>query len=254
MITVSVQSNIDQAIRELGVTIKAQVAYAARKAVVKTAEDVRQAQIREMRDVFDRPTPYTLSSVENKLITTNPPTAHVWLKDFAGKGTPASKFLLAQIKGGARPIKRFEAALRSVGALPEGMIAVPASGAKLDAYGNMDRGQIVQILSYFRAFPEAGYKANMTAKTKARLAKGTKKKRGMAYFVGRPGDRLPLGVWQRTNFGQLGSAIKPVLIFADAAYYRPIFNFEYVGRTTTNRVFNDHFRRAMAEAKARGIT
>jgi hypothetical protein len=133
------------------VTIKAQVAYAARKAVVKTAEDVQQAQIREMRDVFDRPTPYTLSSVENKLIKSNPPTARVWLKDFAGKGTPASEFLQAQIKGGARPIKRFEAALRSVGVLPEGMIAVLASGAAAPTatWTAADRAD----LSYFRAFP-----------------------------------------------------------------------------------------------------
>jgi hypothetical protein len=254
VITISVQSNIDKVVREFVEKTKAQVSYASRKAVTKTGEDVREAQIKEMKDVFDRPTPYTLSSVETKLIKNDPPTVRVRLKDFAGKGTPAAKFLQAQIKGGARPMKRFEVALRSVGALPEGMIAVPATGAKMDAYGNMDRGQIVQILSYFRAFPEQGYRANMTDKTRERLAKGTKKKRGMAYFVGRPGGgKLPLGVWQRTNFGDLGTAIKPILIFADAAIYTPIYNFEYVARTTASRVFNDHFRRAMAEAKARGI-
>jgi hypothetical protein len=254
MITVSIQSNIDQVVRELGAQIKAQVSYAARKAVVKTAEDVRQAQINEMKDVFDRPTPYTLSSVYNKLIKSDPPTARVWLKDFAGKGTPAAEFLQAQIKGGARSLKRFEVALRSVGALPEGMIAVPATGAKMDSYGNMDRGQIVQILSYFRAFPEAGYKANMTAKTRERMAKGTKKRHGTAYFVGRPGNgKLPLGVWQRTNFGAWGTAIKPVLIFADAAIYNILYNFEYVSHRTIARVASGHFRAALAEAKARGI-
>lgn len=253
MITVSVQSNIDKVARELGVTIRSQVAYASRKAVTKTAEDVRQAQVREMRDVFDRPTPYTLTAVENRLIKNDPPTARVWLKDFAGKGTPASKYLLTQIKGGARPIKRFESALRTAGVLPEGMIAVPASGAKIDAYGNMDRGQIVQILSYFRAFPERGYKANMLHKTRERLARGSKKRLGFSYFVGAPADgKLPLGVWQKTTFA-IGSAIKPVLLFADAAYYRPIFNFEYVSRITIDRVFNGHFKAAMLEAKARGI-
>ena len=68
-----------------------------------------------------------------------------------------------------------------------------------------------------------------------------------------PGNgKLPLGVWQKTPFA-LGSAIKPVLIFADAAYYRPIFNFEYVSRITIDRVFNSHFKAALAEAKVRGI-
>ncbi len=253
MITISVQSNIDQVVRNLGATIKAQVSYASRKAVTKTAEDVRQAQIHEMRDVFDRPTPYTLTAVENRLIKSDPPTARVWLKDFAGKGTPASKYLLAQIKGGARPIKRFESALIAARVMPAGMMAIPASGAKFDAYGNMDRGQIVQILAYFRAFPEMGYKANMTDKSRERLARGTKKRLGFSYFVGAPADgKLPLGVWQKTTFA-LGSAIKPVLLFADAAYYRPIFNFEYVSRITIDRVFDNHFKAALIEAKARGI-
>lgn len=253
MITVNIKHNIDEVVRELGPMIKAQVSYASRKAVTKTAEDVRQAQIHEMRDVFDRPTPYTLSAVENRLIKSDPPTARVWLKDFAGKGTPASKYLLTQIKGGARPIKRFESALIAAKVMPAGMIAVPASGAKFDAYGNMDRGQIVQILAYFRAFPEQGYKANMTWKTRQRLQRGTKKRVGFSYFVGAPADgKLPLGVWQRTTFA-IGSAIKPVLLFADAAYYGPIFKFEYVARTTIARVFNGHFKAAMLEAKARGI-
>ena len=91
----------------------------------------------------------------------------------------------------------------------------------------MSRGQIVSILSYFRAFPDNGYKANSTAATRAKLKRGTKKRQGFELFVGAPADgKLPLGVWQRTYFAQ-GSALKPLLIFVKSTRYNAIFDFDY---------------------------
>lgn len=253
MITIDVKSNIDQAMSKFVLATKAQASYAARKAVTKTAEDVRKAEIQEMRDVFDKPTPYTLAGVENRLIKRDPPTARINLKDFSGKGIPASKFLRSQITGGSRRLKRFEKALVNAGVLPEGMVAVPGQGAQMDSYGNMKPSQIVQILSYFRAFPETGYRANITEAGKARLRKGTKKKQGISYFVGRPGNgKLPLGVWQKVYFG-VGVAIKPVLIFVDSPLYEAIYNFDMVARLTLDKVFDWHFTAAFNEAKARGV-
>jgi len=224
-----------------------QIRFAVASALTKTAKNVEEAERREMRDVFDRPTPNTLNSLYVKPATSASLTATVGIKDFAGKGIAASKYLASQINGGSRRVKRFEKALQAVGALPGGYRAVPGSAAKMDAYGNMQGGQIVQILSFFKAFPEAGYKANMTDKRRASLAKGTKKKQGFAYFVGRPGDRLPLGIWQRFNMG-LGSAIKPVIIFVPHAIYEATFDFEYVARRTVERTWETEFNKAMAVA------
>ena len=234
----------------LAATVKGwgkQIPFATAVALTRTAQRVKHAEEREMKDVFERPTPYTLQSVFMKPATKASQEAVVWLKDFAGKGTPASKFLLPQIKGGSRRPKRFEKALQAVGAMPPDHRAVPGEGAKVDAFGNMDRGQIVQILSFFKAFPEMGYKANMSDKRRKQMARGTKSRQGFSYFVGRPGDRLPLGIWQRVSFAR-GSAIKPVLIFVPSVTYNAAFDFVYVGKTVFNRHFHEEFRRALDQA------
>jgi hypothetical protein len=227
-----------------------QVKFATRVALTRVAKVAEGAEVKEMRDIFDRPTPFTMSGLFVRPATTTNLTAEVKLKDFAGKSSsPAATYLAAQIKGGMRGEKRFERALRSVGALPPGYRVVPGTGAELDAYGNMNRGQIVQILAYFRAFPEAGYKANMTDKKRAALERGSKTKQGISYFAGRPGDRLPWGIYQRVHFAR-GTALKPVMIFVRSVQYQAIFDFEYVAESAVEMNFPAEFTRALAEARA----
>lgn len=244
MLRLGVSTDIAATIRQLSAR-RDQVPFATAVALTRTAVKVKEAEYNEMRDVFDRPTPYTLNSLYSRGATKQNLEAVVWLKYDTSKGTPADKYLLPQIRGGSRPLKRFEVALRSVGALPSGYFAVPGSAAALDAYGNMKPSQIVQILSYFRAFPEAGYHANITAKRKQKLGR-----QGIAYFVGAPGDgKLPLGVWMRRSFSH-GSAIKPILIFVKSVLYAERFDFNYVAQKTVQREFSGQFSRALAEANA----
>ena len=224
-----------------------QIRFTTALALTRTAQDVKKAEEEEMADVFDRPTRYTMTSVFMRPATKANLTAEVWLKDFAAKATPAAQFLLPQIVGGSRRMKRFERALQAVGAMPPGHRVVPGSAAKLDANGNMDRGQIVQILSYFKAFPEAGYKANMTDKRKRQLANGSRTRQGFAYFVGRPGGRMPLGIWQRVRFAA-GTAVRPVMIFVEDAEFEAIFDFKYVAELTMERRYRKHFDEAFAVA------
>lgn len=227
-------------------TGKKQVEFATRVALTRTAQLASANLKHEMNDVFRSPTPYTLSSLFVRPATRANLTAEVKLKDFAAKATPAATYLAPQIKGGARPMKRFERAMQSIGALPPGHRIVPGAGAKLDSYGNMNRGQIVQILAYFRSFPEAGYKANMTVEGRAKLAYGTKKRPGFRYFVGRPG-RAPLGVYQSMRGGGPG-ALKPVMVFVRWAQYRKTFDFTYVVEKAVEKDFGLQFTRAYAEA------
>jgi hypothetical protein len=243
--------DVSNVVAALAVTAQAgqkQVQFATRVALTRTAKKAEPALQREMRDVFRNPTPYTLSSVYVQPATKSRLEATVKLKDDATKATPAAKFLAPQIDGGQRGQKRFERALQAAGVMPTGYRAVPGSGARLDAFGNISRGQIVQILAWFRAFPEMGYKANMTDAGRARLARGTRKRQGLAYFVGHPGDRLPLGVYHRTGFG-FGSAIKPVLLFVRSAMYQQRFDFAYVVKRTVDTEFAGEFSRALVEAQ-----
>jgi hypothetical protein len=247
MLTIDVSKTVAELGAKLGDVARRQIPFASARALTATAKIAQEREIHEMRDVFDRPTPYTLSSTFIKAATKTNLKAEVGLKDFSGKGIPAVKFLAAQIGGGERRLKRFELALRAAGHLPDDYRVVPASGAQLDAYGNIKPSQIVQILSYFRAFPEAGYKANMTDRRRKRLAKGSKRQQGFTYFIGRPGDRGALGVWQRFGFSR-GSAIRPVLLFVRSTSYEAIFDFEHVAVTTAQREFPAQFSAALAEA------
>lgn len=149
-----------------------QIPYTISTCLSKMAKEVKEGEIKEMQKIFNKPTPYTLNSIQTDTATKERLTAAVWFK------SQAEKYLGPQVFGGDRAFKRMEGALRRVGVLPAGMYCVPGQRAKMDQYGNMDRGQIVQIISYFQAFGEQGYRANITDKRKGKLAKGTKSKRG----------------------------------------------------------------------------
>lgn len=247
---ISVQDSVADTVRLLDDIQRQQIPFATARALTRTAQLVKSAEVHEMGDVFDRPTPYTLDSLFVRSATKATLSANVWLKSDTSKGTPADKYLLPQIRGGGRGMKRMEKALQSVGALPPGYYVVPGEAAKLDSYGNVDRGLIVQILSYFKAFPEAGYRANITDKRKQRLARGTKSKVGYAFFVGRPGGgKAPLGVWQRFNLAH-GSAVKPVLIFVPGVRFSAIYDFKFVADQTVARVFPSEFRVSLLDALA----
>lgn len=157
-----------------------------------------------------------------------------------------NRYLSAQIEGGVRINKRFENALIKAGVMPPGMQAVFAKrSGYLDQYGNLSGARINQILAWFKAFPETGYRANLTDRSRQAATFGRKNKRtvevsfgkgrkyGYAYFVSageRYGGlqmRLPPGVWER-NYpnGPAGkSFIKPVLLFIKPGTYRKRFPF-----------------------------
>lgn len=89
----AVASNIKQVQAMLTQTQREQIPFAAVVAMTRTAQAVRDVQLTEMRRVFDRPTPYTMNSLFVQPATKRRPQAAVGFKEFAGKGTPAWKYL-----------------------------------------------------------------------------------------------------------------------------------------------------------------
>ena len=125
------------------------------------------------------------------------------LKDSAVKGNPASKYSAAQITGGERRPERLRGIATKCRILPNGMFTVPGAAALMDGYGNMQRGQLSQILSYFKSARIVD--SNSTDKTRSKLKRATNSRRGIAYFVGRPANgKLPLGIWMHVCIQILG--------------------------------------------------
>jgi hypothetical protein len=216
--------------------------YATATALTRTGQKIKAALIDTMSAKFDRPTPYTLGGTFLKPATARDLTAIVGWKNFASKAVPASVFMLPQVEGGARRLKSTEKWLNKAGMLPGGMVSVPGARAKLDGYGNMSRGQLVQVLSALQAFPEAGFNANRNI-AKAR-AKAAARKRLPDFFVGQPGGgRLPLGVYQRMK----DNTIRPILIFVKSPNYKILIPFAQVAQSVYTADFQEEFNRAMRD-------
>lgn len=245
MIKIDIRTNLPEIARrfELGVTRRAR--YAAAATLTRTANKVRDALYQEMREVFDRPTNFTLRSLFVRPAKRDRLVSEVWLKD--DYDARRKHYLLPQIYSGARVAKRFEFMLRRIGVLPDGMVAVPGSSASKDAHGNMSRGEIVKILSYLQAFYLAGSTQNSTAETRAKMKKGSRSRKGMEYIVlkQRRGGLVP-GVW-RVDQGGLGRSVRPVLIFVSEATYRKRFDFYGVANRTAHDVIQTEWRKAWQE-------
>lgn len=228
-----------------------QVPYAMSVALNKTAEKARLNVVKEMQQVFDRPTPWVLNSLRVKRSTKTMLVAELVYKDRNSVENSRS-MVEPHVFAGKRRYKAMEARLWRAGLLPDGWNAVPGAAAKVDANGNMSAGQITQLLNVLGTYTEAGYnKAN--AKTVDRLKKGNVKKNqyGFTYFVNKvdnvKGKHLQPGVYQRV-ITAFGTSLKPVLIFVRRANYRKRLGFFETVQATVDREFPGEFKLAMDEA------
>ena len=230
-----------------------QAAKAYAKALNDTGFQVRRAMQDEMRAVFDRPTDYILRSPFVRMATAAKLSVTIEPTYMGGKGIDPQKILDAQTWGGRRRDKRSEAALRRAGILPNGyQTAIPSDDrggpypGSDDGKGNLRGPFLVQLISYFHAFGEQGYKANMSEKGYQRVHRGTKKQAGRRYFVtygktrggpritqkGEQDDRtahLAPGIWAASGTG--GADVRPVLMFVRPGRgYQPRFDMDKVAK------------------------
>lgn len=228
--------------------------YAAVKAMNVSMEWAATDVRRDMRRVFDRPTPWVLNSLRIKYAKVKTMYAELAFKDINSVDN-ARTMVFPHVEGGKRGYKAMEARLKAIGLLPAGYNVVPGEAAKIDAYGNMDRGQISQVLNVLGAYTESGYnKANI--KTVQRLAKGNAKKNiyGFVYWVNRVGAQqkkhLPPGVYQRVTTA-FGTSLKPILIFVKQANYKKTLDFYGTVKKTVDKRFGPEFDKAFEAEKNR---
>lgn len=238
MITITVDTR--EAARYLDSVQRKQLPFATSVALNNTAKLAQEDIKIEMGRVLDRPRPYTLGGTFVRPSTKHVLEAIVGLKDQAASGRAAGKYLQAQVSGGARRTTGYELALTKLGALPPGWRALPAEGAKLDRYGNLNQGQLTEIIG--------------ALKSGARVFKGKGKRlAATGYFISRAGDprtaHLEPGIYYRIErSGQ--SAIIPVLIFAGRAQYQKKLDIHRTVRRTVDKRFNAEFSKALQRAMA----
>lgn len=197
----------------------------------------------EMQRVFDRPTRWVIGGVRYNKARKDKLESSIDFDKWGNKTNVTVEHVLkAEISGGNRKHKRHEVALQRAGILPPGMYIVPGDAANVDAYGNMSSAQIVQIMSWFKAFGEQGYKANMTQKSKDRLSKKNRRDQrgGMAYVVFYKHKSLLPGIYQRIDTG-FASAIRPVMIFVRSPVYKKRFDFYGVAEKAARAEFDRAF-------------
>lgn len=250
-----------------------QTRFALAVALNRTANDVKAAELAELQAKLDRPTTYALRSmyvvqatsrasevgrfsipkagsryvtrrIERRLLQ-----AEVALKDEVDSNAiPAAWFIEPQTMGGQRNLKRFERSLQIMGLMPQGWHAVPGRRARLDANGNVSRGQIIQILSQLRVRLTDGYERKLSATDKRKQRKAYDKAGGQYFVVREQRGRLPPGIYQRRDFA-LGSALpESVFVFVERVQYRKLVDWDGVADRTTEARLEGHFEVAFASA------
>ena len=236
--------------------------YPLATALTRTAVQVRKAVQDELPRSLDRPTPYTVrqlryvAAAANRLVAavgfnvvaiSDERGAVLRYQDLGPGETPAGKYLQAQIEGGSRRVKRLEVALRAIGVLPSGWFIVPGAGARIDAYGNVSRGQVVQVLSQLRVQLVAGSTRNMSRVAGKQIA--AQRKAGGRFFVTPPGKgKGQPGIYQREFYGRNTT---PVFIFVRGAQYRPRFDFYGLSRQVADQTLPREVARAVGEFSGR---
>lgn len=259
---ITLTSNIDEVRKQFAEFSDRRFNAAMATALTRTAVQVRDAVQAEMPRVLDRPTPYTTRQLRyvpakadrlaaavgfNVVNVTDERGATIAFRDLGPGETPAGKYLTPQIEGGSRRLKRLEVALRAAGALPDGWLTVPGEGARLDAYGNVSRGQVVQVLSQLRIQLVAGSSRNMSFDARKQIT--AQRKAGGRFFVVKPGEgKLQPGIYQREFIGR---NITPVFIFVRGASYKRRFDFDGLSRRVADATLPQEIDRALAESLSR---
>lgn len=251
----NLQTNASE-VAELFRQLPVQMRGAAVETFNRTANAIKREEIAVMSSVLDRPTPFTLNGLFIDPARPMRLQAEVFFKDvyrsISGSGSVTGStgwhYLLPQVEGGGRRFKQLERALQLGGMLPAGWYVTPGRFMKLDSFGNMDRGQITQILSQLRVQLTAGYSRSLPAvKGNERKVIGALRRAGGRYFAVPPGRKgLAPGVYLREFIGN--KAPMPVLKFVQRVSYSKRFPFYETAQAVVQRDLTRNFNEALQAA------
>lgn len=238
MITLDVRTNISATVARLNRLQREQVPFAASVAINNTATDLQGALSDAARAKLTAK-PFTTG--RGALFVQRSNKRH--LTAVVGYKRIQARYMRWQLAGGRRSSKGFEAALRSLGALPSGWVTVPGAGIRLDSYGNIPRRVLKELIGQLR--------------TRRGTFQGRGKRMSLrAPFVVMPGSRdkrsahLAPGIWQRIDDLEGSGTIKPMILYVSGADYRSRIDLPKIAKETVRAKFGPHFHAALARAFA----
>lgn len=195
--------------------------FATAVALTRTAQQIKTEAVFAMSRVFDRPTPFTLNSLEIKPATKANQEAFVQTKEgFAG--VPAGRYLAGEVLGGPRHMKSHERKLRGY--------TSPGEFADLDQYGGIRGSTYTKILSQLSLLSDTTQNASNSKRSKG-------KRKREAFF------RRENVVYQRRD-----DEVRPYLIITDPPKYRKRFPFFEIGAKVFDQFLPEAFERELEAA------
>jgi hypothetical protein len=219
-----------------------QAPYVVATVLTKLALDTRNALRKEMGQVFDRPTDFTLRGVYTQGATKSKLQADVYVPDSEEqRGKSAHESIRPGALGTSnRHQKKTEYLLSADGFLPPGWVAVPGSymRSKLDSYGNMPGRYYAQIIRSLQIKRTKGPPKPVSAASQKRAVKMKVVNEFFAVTpgkntLGKGGGWLPSGVYQRA--GRDGTVLLQYLKFVAKAAYKQRLNINQVAADTIQK-------------------
>jgi len=269
--------------------LKKQLPFAISIALNRTGFEVAKDLKTEMINVFDNPSPFTLRSIRfaKADYKTKKYSFEIGLQDLALKGsedtlsfstsgglrgtskgyqnTPGNKFLYPQIYGGTRNARSSERRLREIGVMKDNQFWVKGEGARLNAYGDIAPGQIVQLLSALKAFrddsnPDKGWLMDHNKGDKKtvgwRKSKNPLAEKLLVIKEYKNKGKLYPGIYKLTNPVKSKSGkvryenLSPILIFMQNPTYKRRYDFFGVGQRSFDNKFENKLNEAIQYALA----
>jgi hypothetical protein len=206
-----------------------QAPYAMMRTINKLAyDDVKPAFVAEMKAKLDRPTNFTLNSINIRPAKKDNLEAYVYIRDEAYKGTAPADYLLPVAAGSDAMLKRSEKLLRRRGVLKSNQRLIPGRRAKLNRYGNWSAAQMNKALS------NIGHQSDRYQNTRRNTRKRKGQERYDYFLIPNGHPTLVPGIWKEEK----GWAY-PFVIFADqAADRKKLLNLQQAADVTIRLNFD----------------
>jgi hypothetical protein len=245
MLTIKIEG-LDAARRTVDGFSDRRFAAAIATALTRTNRHLHQAWRDELAESLDRPTPLTVRAPQrSKDATAQHLEVEVYISDqVRDGGTPPSDYLSTQEQGGDRGLKKFERALIARGSMRAGQRAVPGQYAQLDGYGNVSRGQLVQVLAQLGTAFSPGYARVISADAVKRARSALRS--GNTYIaVPERRGKLRAGIYRK-----FAGDLLPVFFFVSTLRYPRRTSLIETARQLASTRFPAELRRSLAEHQA----